>query len=555
MSFLPSLRPGASASRLSRRTVLRGGALTALALTLAACSGKKTDADYRVEEISASAGLNDPGTLPIVTSPVTVTATGSRGALSVPYDQMKLPQQWAADTGIEVSRSMLTEDVYAEKKNLLLASGDLPDILWNTGLSDAEVATYSSNHTLVPLDELMEGNCPNILALFEARPDICSAVTSDDGHIYTLPSVEELGLVQFPNFLYINTDWLAKVDRQMPTTIEELHEVLLAFKKEDPSGSGRPIPLSFVPGSFCANPWDLVAAYGGQADNNDHRIVIDRKAVFTAASDAWKEGVRQLAAWYQEGLIDSESFSQDDTAYLAKGKADTESLGAFYWWEATEFVGADREGHYALCPVLKGVDGQARASVSNNQEISRGAFAMTRTCRYQTAVMRWVDRMYDPVMSAQNNWGPIGVTLEYNSDGLLDQIPAAEGESAGERRQKVAPGGPKAITEEDFRTVVLPEPRAALRQQQVTEVYRGHAANDAFPPVVFTNAELDDLSLIEADVTSLVKQRFARWVVDGGIDKEWEDYLEDLRSSGLERLMEIYQAALDRYYEQLDARS
>nr|MCW1079662.1 hypothetical protein [Streptococcus anginosus] len=85
-----------------------------------------------------------------------------------PYDQMKLPQQWAADTGIEVSRSMLTEDVYAEKKNLLLASGDLPDILWNTGLSDAEVATYSSNHTPVPLDELMEGNCPNILALFEA---------------------------------------------------------------------------------------------------------------------------------------------------------------------------------------------------------------------------------------------------------------------------------------------------------------------------------------------------------------------------------------------------
>ena len=93
---------------------------------------------------------------------------------------------------------------------------------------------------------------------------------------------------------------------------------------------------------------------------------------------------------------------------------------------------------------------QRRASVSNNQEISRGAFAMTRTCRYQAAVMRWVDMMYDPVMSAQNDWGPIGVTLAYNTDGLLEQIPAAEGESAGERRQKVAPGGPKAITAKDF---------------------------------------------------------------------------------------------------------
>ena len=510
---------------LSRRTLLRGSLLTAAALTLAACSGKKTDADYRVEDESAAAGLGEPGQLPIVSTPVTVIATGSRSALSVPYDQMQLTQQWATDTQVQVTWNILTEDVYNEKKNLLLASGDLPDILWNTGLSDAEVATYSANHTLVPLDEFFEDNCPNITRLLDARPDIRSAITSEDGHIYTLPSVEEL------------------------------HDVLLAFKEKDPSGTGRPIPLSFIPGSFCANPWDLITAYGGQADNNDHRIVIDRKVVFTAGSEQWKAGVKALSGWYQEGLVDIESFSQDDTAYLAKGKTEQESLGAFFWWEATEFVGEEREGHYALCPVLAGADGVRRASVSKNQEISRGAFAMTRMCRYQAAVMRWVDRMYDPVMSAQNAWGPIGVTLQYNDDGMLDQLPVAEGESAGERRQKVAPGGPKATTAEDFLTVVLPEPRAALRQEQVTAEYAPWAANDPFPPVTFTNAELDDLSLIDADITSLVKQRFATWVVSGGIDAGWEGYLEDLRSTGLERLMEIYQAALDRYYKELDARS
>lgn len=538
----------------SRRCVLRAGLYGAIALSLAACSSKKTDADYRVPDESASMGLTASGN-PIVTTPITITATGSRSALSVPYEQMSLTQQWAAETNINVDWGILTEDVYAEKKNLLLASGDLPDILWNTGLTDAEVATYSNNHTLVPLDDFFADNCPNITALLEARPDIRSAITSDDGHIYTLPSVEELGLVQFPNFLYINTDWLAAVGRQMPTTIDELHQTLLAFKDKDPSGTGKILPLSFVPGSFCANPWDIVAAYGGQADNNEHRIVIDRKAVFTAATEPWKEGVKQLSTWYSEGLIDTESFSQDDTAYLAKGKTEKESLAAFYWWEATEFVGEDREAHYELCPVLAGADGTRRASVSNNQEISRGAFAMTRTCRYQAAVMRWVDMMYDPVMSAQNNWGPIGVTLQYNEDGILDQIPVAEGESAGERRQKVAPGGPKAITADDFVTVVLPEPRAALRQEQVTSHYAQWAANDPFPPLTFTNAELDDLTLIEADVSTLVKQKFAAWVAKGGIDAEWDDYLDDLKSTGLDRLMEIYQAALDRYYKELDQSS
>ncbi|WP_136313242.1 extracellular solute-binding protein [Actinomyces procaprae] len=549
--------PGVPAPHpISRRLLLRGSLAGAGLLALAACSSKKTDADYRVPDESASAGLAEAAdSLPIVSTPITVTATGSRSALSVPYGQMELTQQWERDTNVQVQWNMLTEDVYAEKKNLLLASGDLPDILWNTGLTDAEVATYSANHTLVPLDEFFADNCPNISALLDARPDIRSAITSEDGHIYTLPSVEELGLVPFPNFLYINTDWLAAVGREMPTTIEELHEALLEFKAQDPSGTGKLLPLSFIPGSFCANPWDIIAAYGGQADNNDHRIVIDRKAVFTANTEQWKEGVKQLHNWYAEGLIDSESFSQDDTAYLAKGKTEQESLAAFYWWEATEFVGADREDHYALCPVLAGVDGVRRASVSNNQEISRGAFAMTRTCRYQAAVMRWVDRMYDPVMSAQNSWGPIGVTLEYDDAGMLSQIPAAEGESEGERRQKVAPGGPKSTTAKDFEEVVLPEPRASLRQEQVTAEFADWAANDAFPPVVFTNAELDDLSLIDSDVSTLVKQRFAQWVVNGGIDAEWGGYLKDLETTGLSRLMEIYQAALDRYYEELDARS
>jgi len=133
----------------------------------------------------------------------------------------------------------------------------------------------------------------------------------------------------------------------------------------------------------------------------------------------------------------------------------------------------------------------------------------------------------------------------------LDDFPSA----AGERRQKVAPGGPKAITAKDFTTVVLPEPRAALRQKQVADEYADWAANDAFPPVTFTNAELDDLSLIESDISTLVKQKFATWVVKGGIDAEWDAYLDDLDSTGLGRLMEIYQAALDRYYKELDARS
>ncbi|MEU2204199.1 hypothetical protein AB0P19_07310 [Microbacterium oleivorans] len=245
----------------------------------------------------------------------------------------------------------------------------------------------------------------------------------------------------------------------MPTTIDEYRDALEAFATEDPNGNGKAdeIPLSFRTDSFCANPHDLIAALGGQPENNDHRIVRDGKVEFTANTDGHRAGVEAPGEWHAGGLIDPEAFARDDVAYLSKGKTDVPVLGSFFRWELKEMAGADRIDDYALLGVLEGVDGQRLTSVANNHEISRGAMAITRANEYPAATMRWAHRVFDPVMFAETSWGPIGVTLEEGPDGLLTQIPAAEGESEGERRQRVAPCGPRITTAEDFETVVAPE--------------------------------------------------------------------------------------------------
>ncbi|WP_449371849.1 hypothetical protein [Arthrobacter psychrolactophilus] len=207
----------------------------------------------------------------------------------------------------------------------------------------------------------------------------------------------------------------------------------------------------------------------------------------------------------------------------------------------------NQAGDYVLVPILTGVDGKKLASVANNQEINRGAFAITRADKYPAATMRWVDYLYEPVQSAQANWGPIGVTLEKDAKGVLVQIPADASTSEGERRQKVAPGGPKVITKEDFVSVVAPEPRAAERQKIVQEMYLPHAANDAYPPVPLSNEELQQISSIETDVTSLTKQKLAKWIVQGGVEAEWDGYVSQLKSIGLDRMIETYQQAYDRF--------
>lgn len=527
---------------INRRGFLYGLAGIALGATVAGCSTGSGGSVPTAEDSSDAFGFKRDG-LPITTQPLPLTFSGTKSALAPDYASMQLVQQWKTDTNIDITWENLPETVYAERKNLMLASGDLPDALFNTGLSDAEVVTNGANGTLIPLEGLIDEYAPILKGILDKRPDIRSAITTSEGHIYTLPAVEELGILPYPNFLYINKTWLDEAGLAVPTTIDEYKAALVAFK-----GRGdNVIPLSFRVDSFCANVADLIAAIGGLPDNNDHRIVQDGKVIFTATRDEWKAAVKELGEWYAEGLIDAESFSQDDAAYLAKGKADPVRLGSFLWWELKEAVGADREADYAHVGILEGRNGQKLASVSNYAEINRGAFAITRSNKYPNATMRWVDRLYDPVMSAQTAWGPIGVTLEEDANGVLVQIPAAAGESEGERRQKVAPGGPRITTAEDFEKVVAPEPRAKERQDIVKASYAPYKANDAFPPVMLSNEELDQTAQPLADIKTLVQEKFATWIVRGTIDAEWDAYLAQLNTLGLEQVNKVYQDAYDRY--------
>lgn len=533
---------------MKHRRFLTGATVAAsLGLLATACGGA---AGEEVEDASDEYGFNAEG-LPIVDETLPLTFGGAKSALAPDYSEMELVQQWEQDTNIAITWENLPDQVYQEKKNLFLAGDDLPDVLFNTGLTDAEVIQYGSTGTLVPLEDLIEEHAPILSGILEDRPDIRAAITASDGHIYTLPSVEELGILQHPNFLYINTTWLESVGLPMPTTIEEYREALAAFATQDPNGNGQAdeIPLSFRTDSFAANPHDLIAALGGQPENNDHRIVRDGTVEFTANTDEYRAGVSALADWYADGLIDPESFSQDDVAYLAKGKAGTEILGSFFWWELKEMVGEERIDDYALVGVLEGVDGQRLASRSNYQEIGRGAMAITSANDFPAATMRWADRLFDPVMSAQSNWGPIGVTLEEGENGVLVQIPAEAGVSEGERRQLVAPGGPKITTREDFETVVAPEPRAKERQDLVSEHYAPFQANDQYPPVMLSNDELEQVSFAQTDINTLVKEKFASWIANGTIDEEWDGYVSQLGSMGVEDVTAIYQQAYDRYQQ------
>lgn len=527
---------------MGHRITATVGGLTLAALVLAGCTGQSTP-----ETSSADVGFQTTG-LPIVEDKVTLTFSGQKAPLAPDFSTMELVKQWETDTNVAIAWENLPDSVYQEKKNLTLASGDLPDAFFNTGFTAADISTYGSNGTLVPLEDLIEQYAPNLQAIFEKRPEIRASVTSSDGHIYTLPSAEELGIGAVPFFLSINKKWLDKLGLAVPETIDEFEAALEAFKTKDPNGNGKAdeIPFSFINNWWCADVGDVMAALGGMPDNADHRIVRDGKVIYTAAQPEYATAITKLNDWYERGLIDSEAVTQDDKTYLAKGKTDEETLGAYVWWETEEVVGPDRADDYVLVPALEGVNGRLIGH-SNGSEFKAGAFAITKANKYPDVTMRWVDELYDPVMSAQVSWGPIGTTIEENADGILQQADLPDDVSAGELRQKVAPGGVYVILREDFENVILPEPRATQRLNDVAEYYLPWAETEWYPNVPFSDEEIQEISTIETEVKALVDAKRAEWIARGGIEEEWDSYTAQLKSMGLDRMVELYQQAYDRY--------
>ncbi|MBY7735971.1 ABC transporter substrate-binding protein [Paenibacillus polymyxa] len=517
---------------------------------LSGCSGGGGESKNQTVNPDQDANFNKTG-LPIVKEAVALKMVSPKAALAPDYSKMEIFKRLEKQTNIKIDWGNIPDTDFAEKKNLLLASGDLPDAFYGAGFTDYELINYGKDGTIIPLENLIDKYAPNLKALLDRRPDIKLAITAPDGHIYGLPSWEENKLDTNPFFHVINKNWLDKLGLKVPQTLDEYTQALIAFKTKDPNGNGKAdeIPLSFMHMQWCSDIAGIFGAFG-LPDNLEHRIVREGKVIFTASQPQFKEALKYIHDnWYKQGLIDPESFTQDAAQYLAKGKTPDETLGSYVWWEVEEVVGPERSKDYALLPPLKGPNGDQMIGRNNGGGPGRGSFVITKENRYPAMTMRWIDQQYDPYMAAQIHWGPLDFVFKKDEKGKLVNLPLPKGVSAGEFRQKVAPGtgNPGVITFDDFGKVVDMEPRAQKRAEYLEKYYTPYMKKENYPSIFFEPDELDKINRIEPELIKYVNTQRGKFIVDGEVDEKWDSYVKTLEKMGLNELMEIYQKGLDRY--------
>lgn len=472
------------------------------------------------------------------------------------------------ETNVEIQWTAIQADQWADKIALNMANiSELTDFVFSAGFSDSDLLRYADQEVIIPLEDYIDSCMPNLSAVFEKYPEYRTMCTDVDGHIWALPWIEQLGSGKTAiqtvgnNMTYINKKWLDFLGLEIPTTVDEFKDVLIAFRDNaEKLQSEFGIEGSIIPMSFIMNDQDpclLINGFGegyGDPDTGRHIAVTDDlKVICTATQEGFKDGLAWMHELYEEGLIDPEAFTQDWSTYVSKGKSGR--YGVCMSWDIANI---DNLADWTVLPALtadtKNVTPQ-NGSFTGGFE--RGRCVVTAVAENPELVCQWLDLMYDPFQSPQNNWGTYGEDDDYdifelseNAEGgkMLKHAPLGDA-SPIEVREAEFVGGPLAVLDDYYDVYVTCPDDAQYRLDWIEEYYTPDMNTEyVYPNVFMSQEDTEDLADVQDDITKTINAAKSDWVMNGVTDDQWEDFKDDLEAYGLSEALEIYQKYLDAYY-------
>ncbi|MEG0752479.1 MAG: extracellular solute-binding protein [Angelakisella sp.] len=494
---------------------------------------------------TASSNLNEAA-FPIVNEQITLSVFGQRDANHAEWKDMLVMQEYEKMTNIKLDYQEVPQQGYDEKKNLVFASNELPDIFLRADLKPEEIAMYGvESGQLVPLESYIEQYAPNLSRLLDQYPESRAAMTAADGHIYAIPAfnTSDTGKMAFKQ--WINKEWLAAVGMQAPTTTAELKEVLIAFRDKDPNKNSQKdeIPLGIrEPASIYA----LGGSFGLQSQMNGEQANIDDgKIHYWLADDNYKKYLQFLNDLYKEKLLWQDYYKNDRPAW--RSNLANAQFGMMYMPYSDVFINVEDQ-FTGLVP-LKGPDGFQLWSDAITPHEGNASFALSNTCKAPEAAIRWVDYFYSDEGSVFARYGVEGKTFNYDADGIPQIVPEILNDEKGFMtalgKINMVPGGgaPWVITNKTDGIV------ASELTKEVAQMHLPYLPEKVYarPPV--TQEQQERVNAIRQDLVKYRDEAATKFILgEWGFDK-WEEYCKTLEKIGMKELEEIYQQAFDKMYK------
>lgn len=479
-------------------------------------------------------------------------------------------------TNVHVNWKAIQSDQWGDKISLEMANlKTLPEFVFSAGFNDTDLLKYAKQGVIINLEEYIDKYMPNLCKVFEQAPEYRTMCTDADGHIWALPWIEQLGyektaIQTIGNMPFINKWWLDYLKLDVPHTVDEFEQVLIAFRdnadalKKEFNIDGDIIPMSCIIGSGNEDCRVLTNGFGeGYGDPDDGRHIVvdnDGKVICSAMTEGYRKGCEWLHKLYTEGLIDKEAFTQEWATYVAKGKAGR--YGVCFSWDVANIATVSMddliagEGWIPL-PMLKAdVLNLTPVTGSYTSGFDRGRCVVTANAKNPALVCAWLDQMYDPMQSPQNNWGTYGEDDDFDifemgtndaGEPMLKHTWLGDA-SPVEVREAECVGGPLAILDSYYGKYVTCPDDAQYRLDWIKNVYTPDMhAKYVYPNVFMSTEDTKTISNLNADIYKCINSFRADAIMNGFDDAAWQKLQSDLQAYKIDEYLAIYQKYFDAF--------
>jgi putative aldouronate transport system substrate-binding protein len=508
---------------------------------------------------SVSSLLADTG-LPLSKEPATLRMwiemdQGRIGVHTTNYGDMLCFKELAKLTNVTINFIHPPAGMAAEQINLMMAAADMPDITyWSWNRVAGGPGKALADNIIMPLNNYIE-SLPYYRKFLTDNPNVDKDVKTDDGIYYCFPCIQKSEDFKSVFGFMIRKDWLDKLGLSMPETMDELYNTLIAFRDRDPNGNGKKDEIPLV--SMYAKGFEDLGADGVRAlyaawGKYDSMYVNSGKVYMGAYEPEYKDYLLVMRKWIVEGLIDP-NFSTIDTIQVDAAMLNGISgvcrdglaagLDKFY----TNFKS---ENVVVGMPFPKLKEGDASYNFMNiGKDFGGPGAALNPKGRKNEIAAKWLDYLYSDDATILLNFGVENQTFNW-VDGypkLVDSITNNPKESINVALGRYAIG----VTGFCFINDVRVREQRMLRtktQIDALALWNQSDIRRALPAVTFTAEESQELSNILSEANTFIKEYTLSFLLGRrDINREFDSYINTLKSMGIERAIAINQAAVDRY--------
>ncbi len=252
---------------------------------------------------------------------------------------------------IDVSYSwVVPSDSYADKLNLAISSGDIPDAMIVTPIQLQQLVDAGVLEDMTPYVEKYANE--DLLENYSQTGGVALQAATIDGKIWGVPNVQPQA--DAPLMVWVRQDWLDKLGLEAPQTVEDVEALAKAFIEQDPDGNGEADTFGLTgtlnPVMVPSNLHGFDVVFNALGSFPTLFWKRDGKIVYGSTQPETKEALALLARWYQEGLIDPDFATKNTDAsneIVVSGRGGI-MIGPWWisWWPLNDSVKNDPNANW-----------------------------------------------------------------------------------------------------------------------------------------------------------------------------------------------------------------